>query len=485
MEHTVLVVDDEQGLLDVYEEALGGRGYRVLRASNGEEALERLREHPVDLVLTDLKMPRMGGMELLCRIKESGMDPDVIFLTGYGNVENAVECLQLGASDYLLKPFQFQQLFQKIDKALSERNLRSQQELVGDMLGVLRLSTALNRHDDPNALLKELLLHVKDTFSPDGLALFLPAGRNGDLESRMLWGGFFKNDPKLCAWVRHVAERLYAQSRPRLLERVPARFVDGAALGERAVSLMIVPLVGGAASRTGAVAVVRENGRPYAFRDLQLLTIFASHAAPSVESVRYCKRLQTMNMEIIRSYARAVEAKDIYTRGHSERVSEYASVIGRELGLNGDDLELLSTAGMLHDIGKIGIPDGILNKPASLTDVEYDIMKEHPAVGTHILSRISALAEVIPLIHHHHERYDGRGYPDGLRGDEIPYLARILSVVDGFEALTSSRAYHRARSVEEALTILIDGSGTQWDPNVVETLVRLVREERLGAVCAC
>jgi putative nucleotidyltransferase with HDIG domain len=170
---------------------------------------------------------------------------------------------------------------------------------------------------------------------------------------------------------------------------------------------------------------------------------------------------------IVSTLIEAVEAKDRFNSGHSRRVAELAVRFADLLDLSGPDRELLEIGAKLHDIGKIGIPEEILNKPGKLTDPEFDVIKSHPVIGEQILRPLDFLAEVRPIVRHHHERWDGRGYPDGLRGAQIPPLAALLSVVDAYDALTSDRPYRRGMDGEEAMRILAEGAGTQWDPDLV------------------
>jgi putative nucleotidyltransferase with HDIG domain len=169
--------------------------------------------------------------------------------------------------------------------------------------------------------------------------------------------------------------------------------------------------------------------------------------------------------------ARAVDAKDSYTRSHSHTVAQLSALIAAELGFTGDRLAKVRLAGLLHDVGKIGVPDAILNKPAALTDDEYEIMQQHAVLGFEIVES-AGLPEQGRWVRHHHERVDGRGYPDGLRGEEIPLESRIILVADSFEAMTSDRPYRRAPGREFALAELDRNAGTQFDPDVVEALTR-------------
>ncbi|TMB45144.1 MAG: response regulator [Chloroflexi bacterium] len=186
--------------------------------------------------------------------------------------------------------------------------------------------------------------------------------------------------------------------------------------------------------------------------------------------------------QVIFALAAAVEAKDAFTERHTQRVGESARYLGRRLGLPEYALDTLYRGGIIHDIGKIGVPDAILLKPGPLDEVETSRMRAHVAIGESIVRPLQTAANMLPIIRHHHERYDGRGYPDGLRGREIPRLARIVAVCDSFDALVNDRPYRGRLTTEEAVRVLRTGAGSQWDPEVVEILTSEIPSiQRLGA----
>jgi putative nucleotidyltransferase with HDIG domain len=196
------------------------------------------------------------------------------------------------------------------------------------------------------------------------------------------------------------------------------------------------------------------------------------------ENARLYAALEQGYLETIRALASAIDAKDPYTRGHSERVAKLAVEIGRELGLDDATLRILEFGGILHDVGKIGIPEQVLGKPARLTAEEFALVRAHAAIGAEIVDGVEFLKTAEPAIRHHHERWDGGGYPDGLRGDKIPLIARIVNAADTWDACTSERPYHKAASPREGVGILASCRGAQLDPEVHDAILKVL--ERLG-----
>jgi putative nucleotidyltransferase with HDIG domain len=180
---------------------------------------------------------------------------------------------------------------------------------------------------------------------------------------------------------------------------------------------------------------------------------------------------------MIFAFAAAMDAKDSYTQKHSETVSRYSGSIAAGLGLTELEIKRITIAGLLHDVGKIGVPDSILNKPSKLTDEEFEVIKQHPTLGKNILEHMSSIKDVLEYVEYHQERFDGKGYPEGLKGEEIPLGARIVSVADAFHAMTSSRPYRKTPlTLEQAIVELRENSGTQFDPIIVDVFVSMVEE---------
>lgn len=231
----------------------------------------------------------------------------------------------------------------------------------------------------------------------------------------------------------------------------------------------------------GVVCITNKNAHSYEDDDMRRLTLIAGNLSIALENARLFERIRAANLETMMALAQALETKDAYTRGHSERMVQRAEAVAERLGLPEVETELLRYSAILHDIGKIGIPDNILNKPDKLTDEEYRLIKEHPIKGAEIVKQVKALEPVASIILQHHERWDGKGYPQGLKGEAIPIEARIVSVLDAFDAMTSDRPYRKALPIERVIGELKRCSGTQFDPKVVDAfLAELLRVSKLN-----
>jgi len=330
-----LVVDDEARLRQILMHVMRMDGFRCLEAANGAEALELLREYPVTLVLSDLRMPKMDGMALLRAVRQRYADIAVVMVTAVPDVEQAVSCLANGAMDYLIKPFLLEEVRARVSQALDRRRLI--------------------------------------------------------LENR--------------------------QYQERLKERVAAQ----------------------------------------------------------------ASRLEQMFFAGVQALAEALELKDPYTRGHSVRVSQYASILARTLRLDDETVRQIELGGHVHDIGKIGVREAVLNKTEKLTAEEYEHIMIHPIVGWKVLAPLLGDAPIaLNIVRSHHERMDGRGVPDGLAGEAIPLEARIVAVADALDAMTSGRSYRgREMTLDEALDELRRSAGSQFDEKVVAAVEDAIRCEDL------
>ena len=505
----LLVVDDEPKICDLFEAIFKSDEYEVDTRPNGAEALQQLRESSCDLVITDIKMPGMDGFELARRVKELDPGLPVIIITGYATVDTAVQALREGADDYLTKPFSIEEVRRVVAEALEQRERRSEQ------------SELLTRLEDANDELKrhrdrltrkvqaagEELQQANETLRrrATGLEVLSQVGNAAselDLEnlldtcvclvseklavsrvSIMLRKGKWlvvkaceKGRSHLVGRKRRmgqgIAGAVAKSGKPLLVDDIGEnpRFHEHQHWGYSTSSLVCVPLVYNNEILGVICATDKRTGEKFGQDDLAVLVTLASQLAPTIENARLYAELQESAFSTVKALVAGLEAKDAYLSGHARRVTRYGTAIGQALGISGEDLTTLQRAAQLHDVGKLGVSDLILKKPDSLTPSEYELVKQHPTVGAQIVTPLAFLSDVRPVIRDHHERPDGKGYPGGLSGDEIHPLARIISVADAFDAMTSPRPYRPAKAAGQARAEILSLAGEQFDEEVVETL---------------
>ena len=334
---SLLIVDDEAEVRSVLNDLLGDT-YQCSQAPSAEEALAQLRERDYQLVISDITMSGMSGLEMIAHVKVISPDTVIVMISGMQTIESAINALRLGAFDYLMKPFDLRQAEAAVTRALEHHELIA-------------------------------------------------------------------------------AKRRYEYHLEELVEQRTAELDEALASLEKA----------------------------------------------------YRSTLKALTA--------ALETRDAETHGHSERVVTFSLRLGREYGLGASEMKALEFGSLLHDIGKIGVPDAILRKPAKLTDEEWVRMREHPRHGQQILRGIKFLEGAARVVAQHHEKWDGSGYPLGLRAEEIDVCARIFAVADAFDAITSDRVYREGRSYEAAARELDEWSNRQFDPKVVEAFHRVPKED--------
>ncbi len=334
------------------------------------------------------------------------------------------------------------------------------------------VARSLTSHLDPKEQMESLLEMGCALVRADSGVVLLQEEMFDELEEQVSTGDteWTRTEPfeKMARWVTEHHE-------PLLWDEKDFRQMNVGADVDIEVGLMAPMLVRDKSIGIIAVGSSR-GGEGYSKDDLEMFKNFAAQAAVSIENTQLYERLQDTYLGAIGSLAAAIEARDPYTVGHSARVTQYAVAIAESMGLNGDEVEEIRLAGLLHDLGKIGVPDNILNKPGRLSEEEYSAIKMHPALSMRIIEPLPQLGNIIPIIYHHHERYDGNGYIEGKAGEKIPLGARIIAVADSFEAMTSDRPYRSALSRGEAIAELMANSGSQFDPRVVDHFLKLLKQ---------
>ncbi|NPB09016.1 MAG: response regulator [Thermodesulfobacteria bacterium] len=470
----VLIVDDEDVLRENLSLLISSlEGCRPFEARNGYEALDLLNKYPIDVVLLDINMPGLGGLEVLKLIRQSHFEIPVILMTSYPSLEITVEALRNGAVDFLIKPFTAKQLEQALKKIRQRKDLPKDseyQQLLNLLKQKTREQTLLFTVSDrltSSASLQELyreIINLSREFTASEEVVFYLL----DLEHKKLvpevWEGFSDKPSTIDFFDDNPVSKCLREGLPYLLPSLN---------GQKA--LLSAPFSIKNESFGVLVLCRREN---YTQDDLFAVNLILERAAPLAENFILYESILLNLHDALRALVKTLEAKDPYTKEHSERVTQIALLIGKEMGLSNDELESLKVAGHLHDIGKVGIKDYILLKPGRLTPEEYEIIKKHPLIGAEIVGYIGLLRQEVEIIKHHHERWDGRGYPDGLAGEDIPLLARVLAVADTYDAMTSVRPYRPPLPREAAVEEILRHAGTQFDPEVAEAFVRVWQEDK-------
>jgi response regulator RpfG family c-di-GMP phosphodiesterase len=474
----VLIVDDEPSICDILEKFLKKKGYEVARASDGAQALKIIDKDPIDIVVSDIKMPGISGVELLQKIREQRKNMPVLITTGFPTLDTAIEALKLGAYDYLTKPFHLEEIGEKIRRALIQRQLEEENILFSKLVSLHEVTKILASTLDLTDLNGKFLDFSTRLAKADGGALVF-SDANAKLSLADKAGDRFKTD----FWVKQpfvlAAQWVLEKQEPLVIENGGRELPSGLKpMPSEVASFIAFPLK--TPSHTiGVLNLVRvPGGMPFSSLDLELINVLASQASISIENVRLYHNIRDNYLKTIRAFALAVEAKDEYTHGHSENVMKYTVMIAKKLEMPHHEIERVKYAGLLHDIGKIGVSEYILNKPGKLTPHEFHEIKKHPELGAKIIADVPFLKSLVPLVLHHHEFFGGGGYPAGIAGEEIPFGARILSVSDAYEAMTSDRPYRKSLPQEAAFNILETQKGIQFDPKIVETFLAIMSSEK-------
>ncbi len=469
----VLLVDDNASILRFLVSAFTSNRCQATTASTAEQALELLEGDPYDLVVSDIKMPGLSGLDLLRAIKGRQPGTPVVLITGVPSVNSAVFGLRHGAYDYLPKPFsvtEVNELIQRLrrDRAEGNGNVNYpaglNEELARRQVGVEVLSgigeLALQGLE-PSVFIDKVLEKTIRSLRCDGAVILLRDQEGKFNASRM-------GQPSLVN---------------QLLSLLHARFGDVLKTdGRETVTLTkrehgfeaLAALVPGIGDAMGILCMARDAAHGAFLPDEKALLIgYAQTTAIALQKIVLREHLEKNLIDTISSFVIALESKDPYVKGHSARVSLYTGELASVMGMKPSDVVLFSRAGMLHDLGKLVILDNILRKPRQLTEEEFELIRSHPVVGDKILKPLRFLSCEAKAVRHHHERYDGKGYPDGLKGEDIPLIARVVTVADAFDAMTSDRPYRGKRPIEAAIEEVGRGTRTQFDPVAAEAFMTI------------
>jgi response regulator RpfG family c-di-GMP phosphodiesterase len=503
----ILVVDDERVIREILSDFLSLEGYVVRTVEDGMEALKELQRRSYNLVISDLKMPNMTGLELIERITALGIPVLTVIMTGFGTVETAIEAMKQGAYDYILKPFKVEEVVHIVQRGLDRQRLQHENMRLKDALSIYRISEAIATSLSVEKVLDLVLDATLDAVDADVVSLLLDDvghDRRGKLPGRFVEHAR-KVSPRLSPGELAPALNfgevlpLLAEDKPLLVHGTRAHRFLSVPPQKRLVSFCSIPLKLGGQIVGMLNAYSYTKGAKFSEGQRKMLYVLGSRAAVSIENARLYESLVAANKDLttanvsleenfkqtIIGFAHALEESDRYTRGHSERVASYARLIAIGLGLPEPQIDTVVKVGLLHDVGKIGIRNDRLNKPGKLTPEELAMFRSHPAKGKRIIEPIPFMRYIVPGCYCHHEAWDGSGYPQGLMGDNIPVIGRIVAVADAYDAMTSDRAYRKALPHDIACGELERCSGTQFDPEIVQVfLVHLEAHRKLEIAAA-
>jgi len=485
----ILVVDDDQDFRVLVVDLLSNLGYQCHAAENGRNALEAIRKQNFDIIISDIKMPNMDGLALIEEVRKNFADLPFIVVTGYSGEYSYDRVMGAGANDFIRKPFTSQELQSKLVRIFKERKLakdnltllQEQKHINKKLSTLLEAGISLTAELDLERLFPLIISHVTEAMEAERTSLYLIDGNN-----RELW-------TKVAEQVDQIRLPLGEGISGRVAETGEEINVDDAwelpffnrefdiKHSFRTRSVLCIPVYNRTGDRIAVLQVINKKGKDrFEEEDVSLLKSMSSHVAFALENAQLMDEVQLSFESSIRTLSATVDAKHPLTAGHSQRVTDYSLMIAREMGLDAKTCEVIKYAGLLHDIGKIGIKDNIMLKAGPFTPEERAEMAEHTTKTLKILEnfRFPKALDAVPFVAaHHHEKFNGEGYPDGLKKNRIPLVSRILTVADVFDALTSPRDYPKYATneklgydpmpIEKAISILKNDSGTHFDPKIV------------------
>jgi len=478
----VLVVDDEIEICQRLKRELEKEDYEVDCSIRASGVLEKLRDaqkenRAYDLMLLDIRIPEINGLILLKKIREEKIDVEVIIITGYGDEEKAIESMRLGAVDFLRKPISLKELSMVVFRIQQKRAKR---EPVKERILIV---------EDERGLCH----HLKRELEKEGWRVDVAYDGIEGLE-------FFKGS-HIDVVVADI--KMPNMNGLEMLERcreITDDFVSIIITGHGDYEKAIDALKLGVfdylkkpfsleefitSVKRGIEFLYLHRGLSARERELEIETAIKEHYARDMEKMvekktkeleQSYKKLQKIMEEVINAMALMTEMRDPYTAGHQRRVAELACAIAEEMGFSKERINWVRITGIIHDIGKISIPIAILSKPGQISEIEFNMIKTHPQVGYEIIKNIDFPAQVAQTILQHHERMDGSGYPNGLKGKEIILEARILGVADVVEAMSSHRPYRPALGIDKALQEISENRGILYDPEVVDACLKVFQK---------
>lgn len=482
-DYRIIVVDDEIGIIDSLSVVLRRSGYEIVGETDPVKAIETIKREHFDLLILDYLMHPLHGDEVVEQVRRFNTELYILLLTGHRDLAPPLETIRaLDIQGYCEKSDKFDQLILLVESGIKSITLLKMIKKFQEGLNkILQAVPKIYQLQPLGTILEDILAELLPIVNSENAFILVDDLTGDSADKRSIFKGIGKYKTDVDEFVDLL--------NPQLMELIGHSRMNREVVysGEG----VILPLNNELLQSIGIIYVeIPKSGSYQLDQGVKLLEIYANQAASSLSNAFLHSMVNMKNEELNSTYDQlrirymdtiealrlVVDAKDIYTRGHSDRVSFFAVLVGKALGLSDEDLELLRISGVFHDVGKIGTADDILLKTDSLKSEEFEEIKKHPLKGAQILSAISMFKAVVPIVQCHHERIDGKGYPQGYSGDQIPFLARIISVVDAFDAMTSDRQYRPRLDLDAARQQLLQGKGTQFDAGIVDVFVDILKD---------
>ena len=479
----VIVVDDDESFGTMVSEVLRDKGYEVTYLSDPKQALQEIATQAFAVAVLDLQMPGTSGLDLARHVRATSPDTQALILTGHADLDSAIEGLQHGIFDYFPKQsIRLSKLEHSVHEAVAKWRLaRENRELVRRLTeasrlheALLQVGAALAGETHVDRVLEHLMSSARELCGASlarvlllergnagGFVIEVAAGDGGNA----IRGARLQPGEGIAALVAETGETVRAENaraHPRYSQR-------GDDLSADTPGFLCAPLRHGGV--LGAVMLAGSQGGGFGDEARNALTLIARQAAVSIENALHQERAVNFFTHASNLLVSVLDRLDIFEPGHSQAVAALASMVTRRMGMSEADRRTVHFAALLHDIGKLAVDPAVLKGSGAFTPELALEMRRHPALGVEILRPFSLLEGILPIIHAHHERWDGKGYPAGLAGEDIPQGARIVSVVESFDAMTRVKPYGKTRTPEEGLTELEACAGTQFDPRIVRLFV--------------
>ncbi|MGD0229650.1 MAG: HD domain-containing phosphohydrolase [Syntrophorhabdales bacterium] len=481
----ILLVDDNPDIIQLLSDFLAPYECEVYKASTGKQAIDLLSHNDVEIAILDVKLPDTDGISLLDTIRLQDPTVAVVMITGYNDPDLIIEAMRKGASDFIMKPFSVDKLLLGILRVRKQRELLLEKNSILCDLEDRRKIELLNRQLETKIVELTKMYHITNTFN--SLNIF------DDIYEKtiLVVNEILKPDVSGYYIVDHENRQLilYRTTAAPDGSRIEKQIHLAAGLMEEVKSGKRHFLKGNKAFLSlvikgewvGAIMMMgRESRGPersaFSLDDISFLKQIADKASMQIENRMLYESLFESVLHTLTSLITAINRRDMYTEGHCRRVARMSLSLADRLGATDYEKDVVRVVAPIHDVGKIGIPDSILLKEGRLTDEEYGFMKSHSVYGEEIINRFDILANEARITRHHHERFDGGGYPDHLTGDGIPYCSRLIALCDTYDAMMTDRPYRKALTQEETLAEIRRCRGKQFDPDIADCFAEMISD---------